>query len=40
MPSRGNWAHDSIDWAAVNEITNGVSDTLFSLKKTCTRAQW
>ena len=39
MPAEDNWAHDPIDWAVVNDITNGVSATLFGVKNTCTRGQ-
>ena len=39
MPDKGHWSHDAIDWAIVNKVTAGTSDTTFSPKKTCTRAQ-
>lgn len=39
MPAVGNWAHKPIDWAVSTGITNGTSDTTFSPKKSCTRAQ-
>ena len=39
MPQLGNWAHDPIDWAYFNGITNGTTDTTFSPKNTCTRGQ-
>ena len=39
MPLGGNWAHDAIDWAVEQNITNGTSDTAFSPEKVCTRAQ-
>lgn len=38
-PAKGHWAHDPIDWAVVNGITSGTSDTTFSPDMTCTRAQ-
>ena len=39
MPAKGNWAHDPIDWAVSNEITNGTSASTFSPGEGCTRAQ-
>ena len=39
MPEKGNWAHDPIDWAVSNEITNGTSASTFSPEEGCTRAQ-
>ena len=39
MPPKGNWAHDPIDWAVVNNITAGTSAMTFSPNNTCTRAQ-
>ena len=39
MPAKGNWAHDPIDWAVSNEITNGTSASTFSPEEGCTRAQ-
>ena len=39
MPPKGNWAHDAIDWAIVNNITAGTSATTFSPNVGCTRAQ-
>ena len=39
MPAKGKWAHNPIDWAVVNHITAGTSDTTFSPNDTCTRAQ-
>ena len=39
MPAKGNWAHDPIDWAVSNEITNGTSASTFSPDEGCTRAQ-
>ena len=39
MPAKGNWAHDPIDWAVSNEITNGTSVSTFSPEEGCTRAQ-
>ena len=39
MPARGNWAHDPIDWAVVNEITNGMTATTFVPNGTITRGQ-
>ena len=39
MPAKGNWAHDAIDWAIVNNVTSGTSKTTFSPGKGCTRAQ-
>ena len=34
-----SWYHLPVDWAVVNEITNGTSDTTFSPKDGCTREQ-
>ena len=39
MPKKGHWAHDAIDWAIVNGVTKGTSDTTFSPNQTCTRAE-
>ncbi len=39
MPARGNWAHNPIDWAVVNKITNGMTDTTFVPNGTITRGQ-
>ena len=39
MPAKGHWSHDAIDWAIVNRVTAGTSETTFSPKDTCTRAQ-
>lgn len=39
MPVKGNWAHDSIDWAISEGITNGTSATTFGPEEGCTRAQ-
>ncbi len=39
MPARGNWAHNPIDWAVVNEITNGMTATTFVPAGTITRGQ-
>ena len=39
MPAKGNWAHDSIDWAISEGITNGTSATTFGPEEGCTRAQ-
>ena len=39
MPAKDHWSHDPIDWAVVNGITSGTSDTTFSPNMTCTRAQ-
>ena len=39
MPKKGNWAHDAIDWAIVNEITAGTTATTFSPGSQCTRGQ-
>ena len=39
MPAKGHWAHDPIDWALVNHITAGTSETTFSPKNVCSRAQ-
>ena len=38
-PLPGNWAHDAIDWAIDDHITNGTSATTFHPEKSCTRAQ-
>ena len=37
--SADSWYHDALDWAVTEEITNGTSDTTFSPKKACTRAE-
>ena len=39
MPAGGTWAHDPIDWAVSNNITNGTSKTTFSPDRSCTRGQ-
>ena len=39
MPEKSHWAHDAIDWAYTRGITAGVSEGVFGLKMTCTRAQ-
>ena len=39
MPQPGNWAHDPIDWAVTQAITQGTSQTTFSPDDGCTRAQ-
>ncbi len=39
MPALDNWAHAPIDWAVVNKITAGTSETTFGPDDTCTRAQ-
>ena len=39
MPAKRHWAHDPIDWAFVNGITDGTSASTFSPNKGCTRAQ-
>ena len=39
MPALDNWAHKPIDWAIVNGITAGTSDTTFGPDEGCTRAQ-
>ncbi len=39
MPARGNWAHNPIDWAVVNQVTNGMTATTFVPEGTITRAQ-
>lgn len=39
MPAGGTWAHDPIDWAVTNNITNGTSKTAFSPNRSCTRGQ-
>ena len=39
MPARTNYAHNAIDWAVFNGITDGTSDTTFSPNKGCTRGQ-
>ena len=39
MPAAGTWSHDPIDWAVVNEVTNGTDATHFSPNAGCTRAQ-
>ena len=38
-PEKDNWAHDPIDWALTNGITNGISNTKFGPNAGCTRAQ-
>ncbi len=38
MPAKGNWAHDAVDWAVDNDITNGTDKTHFSPLAGCTRA--
>jgi len=37
--SAKSWSHAAIDWAVLEEITNGTSKTTFSPDKTCTRAE-
>ncbi len=37
--SAKSWSHEPIDWAVLNEITNGTGKTTFSPNKTCTRAE-
>ncbi len=37
--SAGSWSHEAIDWAVLNNITNGTSPTTFSPDQTCTRAE-
>ncbi len=37
--SATSWSHAAIDWAVLNEITNGTTKTTFSPNKTCTRAE-
>ena len=37
--SAKSWSHAAIDWAVLNEITNGTTKTTFSPNKTCTRAE-
>ena len=39
MPPRGNWAHDAIDWAIVNEVTSGMTKTTFGPGQKITRGQ-
>ena len=39
MPKDSNWAHDPIDWAYFNDITDGTSATTFSPNATVSRAQ-
>ena len=39
MPARDHWAHAAIDWALVQGITTGTSETAFSPGAGCTRAQ-
>ncbi|MBQ1371453.1 MAG: S-layer homology domain-containing protein, partial [Oscillospiraceae bacterium] len=39
MPADDNWAHASIDWAWLEGVTNGTSETSFSPEEFCTRAQ-
>ena len=39
MPPKDHWAHAAIDWAIVNQITTGTSETTFSPSAGCTRAQ-
>ncbi len=39
MPARGTWAHDAIDWAVVEGITNGMGANQFAPQRTITRAQ-
>lgn len=38
-PAKGNWAHNGIDWAYFNGVTNGTSGNTFSPNAGCTRAQ-
>ena len=37
--SEKSWSHEAIDWAVVNEITNGVSADKFGPDNACTREQ-
>ena len=39
VPAKGNWAHNGIDWAYFNGVTNGTSGNTFSPNAGCTRAQ-
>ena len=39
MPAKGNWAHDAIDWAIVEGVTNGATATTFAPGKSVTRAE-
>ena len=39
MPAVDYWSHAPIDWAIVNKITVGTSDTTFGPTEGCTRAQ-
>lgn len=40
MPGAGHWTHLPIDWAVVNKVTVGTSETTFSPNDDCTRAQF
>ncbi len=37
--SEKSWSHEAIDWAVVNEVTNGMDATHFMPGNACTRAQ-
>lgn len=39
IPGAGHWTHLPIDWAVVNKISVGTSETTFSPNDDCTRAQ-
>ena len=39
MPAKNHWAHDAIDWALNQGITNGTGSSSFSPWAPCTRAQ-
>ncbi len=39
MPDRGTWAHNPIDWAVENGVTNGMTATTFVPQGTITRGQ-
>ena len=39
LPAPGHWARDAIEWAYLNQITGGTSDTAFSPDGTVTRAE-
>ena len=38
-PAYGSWAHEPVDWAVSEGITQGVSATSFAPERPCTRAQ-
>ena len=40
VPGVEHWMHLPVDWAVVNKITAGTSETTFSPYDTCTRAQF